>query len=133
MSFCDLKNVIPHFCKMFKVKVNQKTELVADNICAAGSFNQFINLVKLQHVLNSRKKSLQFILTENFSIHRSSHRFQTMETADSTGTPAKNSQHCDCPHGEWLDPNYFYVVDAFPHQHCTLLVLQHSCYQILNG
>jgi len=55
-SFCDLKNVIPHFCKMFKVDADHRTELVVDNICAAGSFNQFINLVKLQHVLNSRKK-----------------------------------------------------------------------------
>ena len=65
-SFCDLKNVIPHFCKLFKVEVDPKTELVVDNISASGSFDQFVNLVKLQQVLNSRKKEFTVHFDRNF-------------------------------------------------------------------
>jgi TATA-box binding protein (TBP) (component of TFIID and TFIIIB) len=65
-SFSDLKNVIPHFCKVFDIKLTEPAELIIDNISAAGSFNRKVNLVRLQEVINSEKTDFSVHYDRNF-------------------------------------------------------------------
>lgn len=57
-SFSHLPEVIPHFCKLFPHvgEKNIASEIVIDNISAAGNFGQRVDLVCLQHTVNRSKE-----------------------------------------------------------------------------